>query len=88
MRTNPGDAHDALIEAIPDHRAVLLEQVPDDAPDMGVRMPMSAAEGLATADIPLQVGTIRDNVEGRDAVPQGQRESVDFAGFRVRAVKG
>ena len=39
----PSDTHDRLVEPAIDDRALLLEQVPHQVPDMGIRVRMSAA---------------------------------------------
>ena len=72
MGRNPRDSDDRLIKSRVTDSALLFQQVPDDTPDMRVGVRMSAAKGLATASVPLQVGTVRDNVEGGNPVPQGE----------------
>ena len=62
--------------------------MPGEAPDTAIGMGMPAAKGGAAARVTFKVGTVRDDVERGNPVPEGKDESVDLAGLGVRIVEG
>ena len=68
----PSDLHDRLVEPVIMDRSLLLKQVPHYAPDMSIGVPMSAAKVSPTSDVPFQVSTISDDVQGGHSVTEGQ----------------
>ena len=80
----PSEPHDRLVEPVIMDGSLLLKQVPHYAPDMGVRVPMSAAVVSPTPGIPLQVGSVSDDVQRRHSITEGKREGVYLASLGVR----
>ena len=71
----PSDLHDRLVEPVIMDRTLLFEQVPHNAPDMGVSMPMSAAEVAATSDILLQISTVSNDVQRGHSIAEASERA-------------
>ena len=87
VSTCPSDLHDRLVEPVIMDSSLLLKQVPHYAPDMGISVPMPAAKVSPTPDVPFQVGTISDDVQGRHSISVGEREGVNLTRLGVRLLE-
>ena len=88
MRTGPRNLNDVLVEPIVANGTLLIQQVPNNLPDAPVRMSVTTAVRPTTADVTLDIGTVRDDVKRGDPVPKSKRKGVDFASFGIGIVEG
>ena len=66
VRSSPGDPHNGLIQPPVADRAMIVEEVSDDAPDMRVGVRVPTTPSTTRAGIPLKIGAVRDDMERSD----------------------